>query len=97
MGEIFHGKSCQAYIIMSQALAKSTPNTILRPAAPLSYKSLQHVIIEYGRWIILKHALRRRAPYCDGKEEDLQKQIYDRRVISSEDLDFFYQQISHYP
>ena len=40
------------------------------------------------RWIILKHALCRRAPHIGGKEEDLQKQIYDRRVISSENLEF---------
>ena len=46
VGELFHEKSAQPYIIMSQALAKAVPNSILRHAEPLSYKALQHISME---------------------------------------------------
>ena len=37
VGENFHKKARQTYIIMSQSLTKDTPNSIIRPDTPLAY------------------------------------------------------------
>ena len=89
MGELFHEKSCQTYTVIYRALAKAIPNSIIFPAAPLSYKYLQHVITEDYGWRVLEYVLRKIAPNLGGKAEVLQKYIYDLRVISSEDLASF--------
>ena len=47
VGLLFHEKSCQTYIIVSQEISKAIPNAILRPATPLTYKPTQHVITDY--------------------------------------------------
>ena len=44
---------------------------------------------------MLKHILRNRAPRICGKAKDLQKQIYDLQVISTEYLAYFYQCVIH--
>ena len=90
-GEHFHDKSCQSSIIISQSLAKTIPNTILLPTENLAYNTHQDVITKDDGWKILKHIFYRWAPHIGGKAEDMQKQIYDLQVISTEDLAYFYQ------
>ena len=74
---------------MSQAIAKEITNAILSPVSPLSYKAFQHVITKNDGWIIIKQVLHKISPHLGGKAEDLKKQIYDLRVISSEGLASF--------
>ena len=74
---------------MYQSQAKSITYTILRTDAPITYKSFQLVSTEDSRWIILEHVLYKIAPHLGGKEEDIQENIYDLRIISSEDLASF--------
>ena len=71
MGEIFRDKSCQTYTIMPQALSKAIPNSILLPDAPLSYNTLQHIIMEDDYWKILDHILCIQAARLGGKLEYL--------------------------
>ena len=89
VGDLFHDKYFQTYIIMYQSLSKAITNSILRPNAPLAYKALQHFITEDVVWIILEHILRIQDPYLNGKAWDLQKQIYYLHIIYSEDLAYF--------
>ena len=74
---------------MSRELSRATPNAILCPAAPLTYKVLEHVIKEDDGSRMLKHVFRKISRHLVGKAENLQKQIYDLQVISSEDLSSF--------
>ena len=83
MEELFHDKSCQTYIILYRALAKAIPNAILRPAAPLAYNAIQHVITEDDIRIMLEHVFRKISLHLGGKAEDQQKHIYDLRIIYS--------------
>ena len=89
VGELSYEKSFQIYIIVSWALSKATPNTIIWPIPPISYKSLQCFITKDDRWRMIEDVFQKRAPHLCGKAEYLQKNIYYLRVISSEDLDSF--------
>ena len=74
---------------MYRELVKDTPNTILLPSTPLACKALQNYITEDDVWNILEHILCNWDPNIGGKAEDLQKQIYDLWVISTENIASF--------
>ena len=58
-------------------------NAIFCSSTTLSYKPLQHVITYDNGWIFLEHVLHKISHHIGGKAEDMQKQIYDMRIISS--------------
>ena len=80
-------KAYQTYLWIFRSLAESIPNYIRSYAETLEYKSLQQVIsYDYG-WTILEHLLIHHAQHLGGKVDDLQKQIYDLKIITGEELD----------
>jgi hypothetical protein len=85
-----HASAGQNYLIMARALAKLIPEAITKVAAPLAYKAIQQCLTEDDGWIMLEHLLQRRAPHLGGQANDLQKQIYDLKIIPGEDLDAYF-------
>ena len=59
------------------------------PATPLSYNILQQSITEYNSWVVIEHLLQRRSPHLGGCTYNLQKHIYDLKVIYVENLASF--------
>ena len=89
VGELLHEKSCQNLIIMSWEPGAAIPNATLLPVSNPAYKALQCIIMKDGGLITLEHTLHKISLHLGGKVEDLQKQIYDMRVIFSEDQTSF--------
>ena len=54
----------------------------------MTYKALQHVIIDCDGWMMLEHLLTHCDPHIGGKADDIQKKIYDLNKIPGEDLAF---------
>ena len=64
------------------------------PLHPLPRTPPQHVITEDYSCIILKHILCKQSPHIGGKEEGLQKHIYNLMVLSTEELSSFINRVS---
>ena len=70
--------------MFSRALSKSIPNPIKSYSSLLAYKVLQYVITENDDRTIMEYILIHSAPHIDGKEDDIQKKIYNLNVIPGE-------------
>ena len=74
---------------MSRALVRTIPEIVTRAAAPRTYKAFQQCITVDDGWVMLEHLLKKCAPHLGGHASDLQKDIYDLKVLPGEELDSF--------